>query len=144
MLVPLKTTVPSPSLVTVYVVLSIVVPSRIEPEKVTCPPLAAVSVTPLPAWLLVPRMMSPENSELSAVLPPRVSTRVPTSVVLFVEIRMFRPTVKAPAIRILALLLPLAMPTMTSLVALPNAPAEPEGASAPTRSVPAVIVVTPP
>jgi hypothetical protein len=87
--------------------------------------------------------MSPEKTELAAVLPPRVRTRVPVSVVLFVGIRMMRPTSKAPPMRMEASAFPPAVPSTTSELALPNAPAAAEGAFAPATSVPALTVVTP-
>ena len=108
-------------------------PSLTAPENVAVPLLTAVSV----AALL--RVTLPEKVELWAVLPPieSVLPLLPACTV------MFRPTVNAPPVSSAALAVPLVSPSKTAFDELPNAPADPDGALAPTTNVPSLIVVSP-
>ena len=56
---------------------------------------------------------------------------------------MARAIIYAPLVSKLALLEPVVLPNNTALVALPSAPELPEGAAAPSISVPASTVVVP-
>jgi hypothetical protein len=60
------------------------------PEKVVVPPVADVSVTPLPVPLFVPKNRLPEKVEVEELLPPIVITPVLPDCA-----RRFRETVTA-------------------------------------------------
>ena len=80
----------------------------------------------------------PVKLELWAVLPPKVAVPLlPACTVIA------RATIKAPFVNKAAFEVPLVSPNNTALVALPKAPADPDGAFEPTTNVPALIVVVP-
>src|ERR1041384_5150260 len=132
MAVPLAVTEPALLNVTVF--------NPLEPAVM---PPVMFNVCPLPVadWEMVVDLftvISPLRVEVLSEFPPRVAVPVLPDCTV-----MLRPTVNAPLVNSEALALPVVSPTSTAELALPNAPFAPDGASAPTESVPDLTVVVP-
>ena len=112
-------------------------PERL-PLNSTLPPVAAIKkLVPTPAVRLMARF--PEKTEALAVAPPIITSPVKASAAPSAVPAMttFRPTVKPPSVTNIDGNAPLAWsPTRMVLVALPSAPAAPDGALPPTNRPP--------